>query len=332
MLKGRIERIKGNKNIFCIIKKFFTTTGINDGNHMTHSSFIHKIGFIGLGQMGSRMVKNLINNYPVIAYDIDSSKQLSSHPSFTQVSRLEDFKEASAIITMLPTSEMVKQVYNDLSKISKPSTIWIDCSTVDPDTSEHVYNQAQEIKCEAIDAPVSGGVIAAENGTLSFLVGGNLTKESESILMTMGKKIFQCGIKVGSGQKAKICNNMLLGTLMVATSEALCLAERLGIPPFTMNEIINECSGRNWVSECYSPIPGFHSNVPSSNHYQGGFKVKLMSKDLQLALNEVRKQYLKNFELLQTVARQYQVLDWDPMIREADFSINYMMHKDKCIK
>lgn len=308
-------------------KRFLSNT--TDNNHIKS---IAKVGFIGLGQMGGRMVKNLANKHPVLAYDIDTSKQLDHHPSLYKVSKLEELQQVSTIITILPTSKEVKQVYDDLLKISKPSTTWIDCSTVESDTSKYIHDQAKSIQCEAIDAPVSGGIIGAQNQTLSFLVGGNLTKESESILMSMGKKIFNCGSEAGSGQKAKMCNNMLLGILMSATSEVLCLAERIGIPPSTMNEIINGCSGRNWVSECYSPVPGFHPNSPSSNNYQAGFKVKLMSRDLQLALTKVKEQYLKNFELLQTVARQYQVLDWDPEMRELDFSINYMVHKDKCIR
>jgi 3-hydroxyisobutyrate dehydrogenase len=169
---------------------------------------------------------------------------------------------------------------------AKSGTIFVDSSTIDPDTSKRIATLAQTKGSSYLDCPVSGGVGAAKSGSLTFMVGGPAKdyKEIESLLLSMGSKVVHCGC-VGSGQAAKICNNMLLGICMIGTAETMNLGVKMGLDPKLLASILNSSSGRCWSSEIYNPCPGVMDNVPASNDYEGGFGSALMRKDLGLAQN-----------------------------------------------
>ena len=199
----------------------------------------------------------------------------------------------SAVITMLPAGKHSKDVYlgkdGILNKVSK-NCLLIDCSTIDIKTSIEIGTKAKKLGIEMIDAPVSGGVMGAKNGTLTFLVGGSKEafKQAKPLLQIMGKNIFHAG-DLGSGNGAKICNNMSLGITMIAASESLMLAKRLNIDIKKVHEIMKNASGNSWPISIYPPLPGLIEGTPSNNNYRPGFSAGMMNKDLKLA-NECAKQ------------------------------------------
>lgn len=248
------------------------------------------IGFIGLGNMGQNMAKNLIaKGHRLVVYDIfpEATEELAKHGAVPVGSPAEMADQCDRIITMLPSSPHVREVYaGDKGIISKVQTgsLLIDSSTIDPSVSQEMAKLVEAKGATFIDAPVSGGVNAAKAGTLTFMVGG---KEAEAqaakeILLCMGKNVIHCG-GVGCGQAAKICNNMMLAISMIGNAETMNLGIRLGLDPKVLNSILNVSSGKTWPSEVYSPVPGVMENVPSSNQYEGGFGAALMTKDLGLA-------------------------------------------------
>ncbi|KAM7303875.1 3-hydroxyisobutyrate dehydrogenase, mitochondrial [Ixodes scapularis] len=248
------------------------------------------IGFIGLGNMGQNMAKNLIaKGHRLVVYDIfpEATEELAKHGAVPVGSPAEMADQCDRIITMLPSSPHVREVYTgDKGIISKVQTgsLLIDSSTIDPLVSQEMAKLVEAKGATFIDAPVSGGVNAAKAGTLTFMVGG---KEAEAqaakeILLCMGKNVIHCG-GVGCGQAAKICNNMMLAISMIGNAETMNLGIRLGLDPNVLNGVLNVSSGKTWPSEVYSPVPGVMENVPSSNQYEGGFGAALMTKDLGLA-------------------------------------------------
>nr|CAD7452999.1 unnamed protein product [Timema tahoe] len=195
--------------------------------------------------------------------------------------------QSSCVITMLPSNAHVLQVYQGEGGILesvKRGTLLIDSSTVDPSIAKAVAAGADKQGALFFDAPVSGGIMAAASAKLTFIVGGNSAEFAavQELLQVMGSRAVLCG-PVGSGQAAKICNNMLLGVSMIGTAEAMNLGIRLGLDPKKLMEVINSCSGRCWSSDVYNPVPGTLENIPSANKYQGGFASRLMAKDLSLA-------------------------------------------------
>jgi len=249
------------------------------------------IGFIGLGHMGGPMALNLLKaGYKLKVFDLVPSalKKLSEAGASTTASAMDAANDVDVLITMLPSSPHVKQLYQGESGIIKTISgqpLIIDCSTIAPDTAREVSIAASKRGFDMLDAPVSGGVAGAEAGTLTFIVGGE-TKALErgrSILECMGKNIFHAGDH-GAGQVAKICNNMLLAIQMIGTAEALQLGVNNGLDPTVLSNIMNKSSGNNWSLELYNPYPGVMENVPASREYEGGFLVDLMSKDLGLAM------------------------------------------------
>ncbi|ORZ40912.1 NAD binding domain of 6-phosphogluconate dehydrogenase-domain-containing protein [Catenaria anguillulae PL171] len=262
------------------------------------------IGFIGLGQMGLPMATNLYTksratspSAPFLVYDVvpqavtafTSAHKTSSGGAVQSVDSIAALaRQADVIVTMLPTSAHVKQVYmTDLLPNVRPGTLLIDSSTIDPAVSKLVANALiKDAKCEAVDAPVSGGFLGAQAGTLTFMVGGDRKafERARPLLQHMGKNIVHCGEQVGTGQVAKICNNMILGSTMVAVSEAMNLGVKLGMDPKLLAGIVNSSSGRCWSSDTYNPVPGVMEGVPSARGYEGGFGITLMQKDMGLAL------------------------------------------------
>lgn len=240
--------------------------------------------------MGSGMASNLLQKgRQVIAYDIviDALSTLKGQGARAAANLREVAEQCDKIVTMLPTNAHVEEVLtgpDGLISSAKKGTLLIDCSTVDPDLSLRMSNHAAKYQLKFVDAPVSGGVNAARAGTLTFMMGGAKEDidQAEEVLLQMGKTAIHCG-PVGCGGAAKICNNMMLAISMVGHSETMNLGIKLGLDPTVLNKILNVSSGKTWVSDLYSPVPGVMANVPSSNDYKGGFGSALMLKDLSLA-------------------------------------------------
>ncbi|MGF1760500.1 3-hydroxyisobutyrate dehydrogenase [Photobacterium sagamiensis] len=254
------------------------------------------IAFIGLGNMGSPMAKNLISaGFNVQVFDINTAaaKKIEPFGAMVAASLEEAVKGADTVISMLPTGVHVRAVYLGdhhggvglLNLVSK-DTFLIDSSTIDPDSARLVANEAANKGLEFVDAPVSGGVAGAQAATLTFIVGGTEPNfhKAQTILQYVGKNIFHAG-KAGDGQMAKICNNLMLGILMSGTCEALSLGIDNGLDPKVLSEIMLQSSGRNWALELYNPCPGVMEKVPASKEYHPGFMGKLMLKDLGLGMD-----------------------------------------------
>lgn len=249
-----------------------------------------QITFIGLGNMGLPMAKNLLKvGERVTVFDLvhDAMKVAQEAGAVIAPSAQEAVKNADVIISMLPAAKHVEALYLGESGIAphvQQGSLVIDCSTIDAATSKKVAAYFNELGIDCIDAPVSGGVGGAIAGTLTFIVGGSQLAfaRAQPVLAKMGKSVFHAGDN-GAGQIAKICNNMLLAVLMIGTSEALQMAIDNGLDPQVTSNIMLQSSGSNWCLEKYNPCPGVMENVPASNGYQGGFMVELMKKDLALA-------------------------------------------------
>ncbi|HWW58381.1 MAG TPA: 3-hydroxyisobutyrate dehydrogenase, partial [Sphingopyxis sp.] len=193
---------------------------------------------------------------------------------------------AEAVVTMLPAGKHVASVYEaDVFPNAAPDTLLLDCSTIDVATARSNIAAATAKGLVAVDAPVSGGIAAANAGTLTFMVGGTDAgfARAEPILAKMGKAVIHAG-DAGAGQGAKICNNMLLGASMVATCETLALAQKLGLDPQKFFDIASVSSGQCWSLTSYAPLPGVGPTTPADNDYKGGFAAALMLKDLRLAM------------------------------------------------
>ncbi|MCX5542135.1 3-hydroxyisobutyrate dehydrogenase [Paraburkholderia sp. CNPSo 3076] len=251
-----------------------------------------EVGFIGLGHMGVPMVRNLVAaGMRVHVYDLSkpAMEQASEFGCVATNSVPELASRVDVVVTMLPKPAIVRAVMCGAEGIlahSKKGSLVIDCSTSDPQTAVELEGLAKASGQHLIDAPVSGGVPGAKAGTLTFMVGGSEFgfAAAQPVLSAMGRNIVHCG-PAGSGQAAKLCNNLLLGVSTVAVSESMCLGERLGLSPDVLAKIINTSSGRCWVSEIYNPYPGVVKDSPASNDFLGGFACDLMIKDLTLALD-----------------------------------------------
>ncbi|MEZ5709151.1 MAG: 3-hydroxyisobutyrate dehydrogenase [Blastomonas sp.] len=251
------------------------------------------IGFIGLGNMGGGMAANLAKaGHKVMAFDLSGEAlaragQAGCDPVSDPVQAVSG---VDVIVTMLPAGKHVQAVYQDsVFSAAAPGTLLIDCSTIDVETARAVAEAAHERGFVAVDAPVSGGIAAANGGTLTFMVGGSDKgfAGAEPILSDMGKAVIHAGGN-GAGQAAKICNNMLLGATMAATCEAFNLAEGLGLDLATFYDISSKASGQSWSMTSYCPVPGVGPQSPADNGYQGGFAAALMLKDMRLALDAAR--------------------------------------------
>lgn len=248
-----------------------------------------KIAFIGLGNMGGGMAANLVKaGHSVNAFDLAETALAAARASgcvlFTSIP--DAVKDVDAVVSMLPNGKIVDHVFcNDVIGNAPKSAILIDCSTIDVATARKVINEATNAGNMMVDAPVSGGIAAANGGMLTFMVGGTgeAYARAEPILAAMGKAVIHAG-DAGAGQAAKICNNMLLGASMIATCESFAMAEKLGLDLQTFYDISSKASGQNWSMTSYCPVPGVGPNTPADNDYQGGFATALMLKDLKLAM------------------------------------------------
>jgi 3-hydroxyisobutyrate dehydrogenase len=250
---------------------------------------VARVGFIGLGNMGGGMAANLAKaGHDVRAFDLSAEalERARAAGCLPVESAAAAAEGAEAVITMLPAGKHVEQVYEDaVFGAADTGAILIDCSTIDVATARRVADAAQAKGLAAVDAPVSGGIAAAAGGTLTFMVGGDDSAfaRAELFLAAMGKAVIHAGGN-GAGQASKICNNMLLGATMVATCEALLLAQKLGLDPQTFYDIASVSSGACWSLNTYAPLPGMGPQTPADNGYQGGFAAGLMLKDLKLAM------------------------------------------------
>ena len=248
-----------------------------------------KIAFIGLGNMGGGMAANLVKaGHDVRAFDLSEEALAAAKDAgcATFSSASEVCAEAEAVVSMLPNGAIVKAVYEaDVIGTAPHGAVLLDCSTIDVATARDVIASAQSAGYDMVDAPVSGGIAAANGGTLTFMVGGTgeAFARAEPILAAMGKAVIHAG-DAGNGQAAKICNNMLLAIHMIGTSEAFAMAQKLGLDPQTFFDISSVSSGQNWSMTAYCPVPGVGPQSPSDNDYQGGFATALMLKDLKLAM------------------------------------------------
>lgn len=248
-----------------------------------------KIAFIGLGNMGGGMAANLVKaGYKVRAFDLSEEALARAREAgcetFTSVR--EVVEGAEAVVSMLPNGAIVKDVYTrDVIGHTPHAATLIDCSTIDVATAREVADAAHAEGYKMVDAPVSGGIAAANAGTLTFMVGGerHAFDAAKPVLQAMGKAVIHAG-GIGNGQAAKICNNMLLGIHMIGTCEAFQMAQKLGLDPQTFYDISSVSSGQNWSMTSYCPVPGVGPTTPADNDYQGGFATALMLKDLKLAM------------------------------------------------
>ncbi len=249
-----------------------------------------KIGFIGLGNMGMPMAKNLIKaGHEVKAFDLSAAAL--DHGVEAGMSAAATVSEAASgvevVVTMVPEGKHSRAVYlNDDGILAKADagTLLIDCSTIDVATARDINAAATKAGFEMVDAPVSGGVGGAEAATLTFMVGGTkgAFQKAEKILEPMGGKIFHCG-GAGNGEAVKICNNMLLAISMIGTSEAFALGRRLGLDDQILFDVASTSSGRCWSLDTYCPVPGPVPGSPANRDYQPGFAADMMLKDLRLA-------------------------------------------------
>jgi 3-hydroxyisobutyrate dehydrogenase len=250
-----------------------------------------RIGFIGLGNMGLPMAQNLIKaGHQVEGVDITQAatdKLKTAGGAVAETAKIAAAR-ADVVITMLPAGQHVREVYLGPSGIienANAGTLLIDCSTIDVATAREEIAKAEAAGYAMVDAPVSGGIAAADAGTLTFMVGGTEAAfgRAREILEKMGKAVIHAG-GPGAGQAAKICNNMLLGASMIATCETFVLAQRLGLDLQTFFDISSKASGQCWSMTSYCPVPGVGPETPADRDYEGGFAAALMLKDLRLAM------------------------------------------------
>ena len=241
-----------------------------------------KIGFIGLGNMGAPMAKNLAQaGHDVAGFDtanvsVDGVKHAAS--------AIDAATGADVVFTMLPNGDILRSVASDIIPVMSKGAVLADCSTVDVDSARAVGADATAAGLMALDAPVSGGVGGAVAGTLTFMIGGDSTGFDivKPLFDIMGQKAVHCGPS-GNGQAAKICNNMILGVTMIATCEAFALADKLGLDRQAMFDVVSTSSGYSWTMNAYCPAPGIGPKSPADNDYKPGFAAELMLKDLRLS-------------------------------------------------
>ncbi len=248
-----------------------------------------RVAFIGLGNMGGGMAANLAKaGHEVHAFDLSAEAldRAVQHGSKKAKSAAEACQDADAVVTMLPAGSHVAAVYRESVLGKAPaSAILMDCSTIDVATARVVEEEAAAQGYTMVDAPVSGGIAAAEGGTLTFMVGGSDEGfvRAREYLEKMGKAVIHAG-GPGAGQAAKICNNMLLGATMAATCETFVMAQKLGLDPQVFYDISSKASGQSWSMTSYCPVPGVGPETPADRDYEGGFRAMLMLKDLKLAM------------------------------------------------
>lgn len=246
-----------------------------------------KIGFIGLGNMGAPMVRRLVaSGHDITGYDVMESAMAALSEVKMSFSKdiLTAAREQDVVITMLPNGEALIKVVEAIIPVMPKGSCFIDCSTVDINTTRQVATLLKNAAIHVLDAPVSGGVGGAVAGTLTFMVGGSEDSFAigNPLFKIMGKRVIHCGAD-GAGQAAKICNNMILGVTMIATCEAFALADDLALDRQKLFDVVSTSSGNSWSMSTYCPASGVGPESPSDNDYLPGFSASLMLKDLMLS-------------------------------------------------
>ena len=288
-----------------------------------------KIGFIGTGAMGRPMLANLVKKgHTVSAYDVaepalDGAVRAGAARAASTAAAAGD---AELVITMLPSSSHAESAYlgagGVLESVAR-GRLCVDMSTIDPSVSRRIAAAVTARGARFLDAPVSGGVPRAEDGTLAIMVGGDARdfEEARPVLAAMGANIIHVG-PVGSGEVAKLCNNLIAGVAAVAVSEAFRIAEGFGVDPKVLTDVISKSSGNTWVMEHMHPVPGLVGKAPSSRDYAPGFTTDLMAKDLGLAVNAARE--LRVPVVVAPAAQQALRLASSHGLGRKDFSSVYM--------
>lgn len=287
-----------------------------------------KIGFIGTGTMGQPMLSNLLKKgHSVVAYDIvEAALEGAVKRGATRAgSAAEAAKASELVITMLPSSSHVESAYLGPAGVLDgiaAGRLCIDMSTADPAASRRVAEAAKKRGVRFVDAPVSGGVPRAEDGTLAIMVGGEARdfEEAKPVLACMGDNLIHVG-PVGSGEVAKICNNLIAGVAAVAVSEAFRIAEGFGVDPKILTDVISKSSGHTWVMEHAHPVPGMVAKAPANRDYAPGFMTDLMAKDLGLAVSAARDLRVPVF--VAPAAQQLLRLASSQGLGRKDFSVVY---------
>lgn len=256
-----------------------------------------RIGFLGLGHMGLPMAKNLVAaGHEVLAFDVmeparDAGREAGLRITESAAAAVET---AEVVVTMFPAGQFVIDAYvgpdgsGGLLNVAPPDTLFLECSTIAVAEAREAHRLAETAGQRCVDAPVSGGVVGAENGTLTFMVGGSEAdfEAARPILEAMGKRIVHCG-GAGLGQAAKVCNNMILAISQIAVGEAFVLGERLGLSHEALFDVAANASGQCWALTTNCPVPGPVPTSPANRDYQPGFAGALMAKDLGLALHAI---------------------------------------------
>lgn len=241
------------------------------------------IGFIGLGNMGWPMALNLVKaGHSVSGFDVSFDVDRDSGIAIYNCA-VEATKEADFVITMLPDGAVVLSVLEEIRPSLKSGAVVINCSTIDFASANKMHQHCRDSALACLDAPVSGGINGAADGTLTFIVGGEsaVLEQARQLFDAMGNKIVHCG-DAGSGQAAKICNNLLLAISMVGTCESLALGKKLGLAPETLFEVLSTSSGACWSLNQYTPLPHVGAASPADNNFTPGFPAKMMVKDMTL--------------------------------------------------
>ena len=245
------------------------------------------IAFIGLGKMGTPMSANLVRaGHQVYGFDLvpEACTEAAAQGVRIADSAAAAVAKAEAVVTMLPMAKHVLAAYPGLLAAAAPGTLFFDSSTIDVDSARQAHALADAAGMVALDAPVSGGMIGAQNATLTFMLGGDAVavERARPLLAAMGRNIVHCG-GPGNGQAAKICNNMVLGISMIATCEAFLLAEKLGLSAQSFYEVASTSSAQCWALTTNCAVPGPVPTSPANRDYAAGFATSLMLKDLRLA-------------------------------------------------
>ncbi len=251
------------------------------------------IGFIGLGNMGGPMAANLVKaGHEVHGFDLNSELMAKAGETGVKAAdaSTDTVRGRDVVITMLPAGSHVISVYDKTLSEADGGTLFIDCSTIDMDSARKAHEMAGHAGMASIDAPVSGGTSGASGGTLTFMAGGSEDAMSRAapIFDPMAGRVVHCG-EGGSGQAAKICNNMILGISMIGVGEAFALAEKLGLSDQALFDVASTSSGQCWSINTYCPVPGPVPTSPANNDYKPGFATDLMMKDLKLAQDAAQK-------------------------------------------
>jgi 3-hydroxyisobutyrate dehydrogenase len=250
------------------------------------------VAFLGLGHMGGPMAANLVAaGHAVRGFDpVPAAKEVAASKG-AQIfdSPAQAVEEAEVVITSLPNGAVVKAVYAEALPAGRQGTLFIDTSTISVDDAREIHAQATERGLAQLDAPVSGGVKGATAGTLAFMVGGEdeAVERARPVLEPLAGKIIHCGAS-GTGQAAKLCNNMVLAVQQIAAGEAFVLAEKLGLSAQALFDVITGATGNCWAIHTNCPVPGPVPTSPANNDFKPGFATALMNKDIGLAMDAVK--------------------------------------------